>query len=202
MFIAALTYLNPFGDNFVEDDSETKRRPQLTEGIDMQVRNAEGTSHGQAKPGMVWPFQPLSLAFSHVNYYVDMPAEMKTQGIEENRLQLLRDVNGAFRPGILTALVGVSGAGKTALMDVLAERKTGGYIEGSISVSRYPKNQTTFARVIGYCEHNDIHSIIHHMLLFMNHCYTLPGYVFLRMSTKANERCLLMKFWTWWSLTP
>ena len=83
---------------------------------------------------------------------------MKSQGVEEDRLQLLRDVSGAFRPGILTALVGVSGAGKTTLMDVLAGRKTGGYIEGSISISGYPKNQKTFARVSGYCEQNDIHS--------------------------------------------
>ena len=83
---------------------------------------------------------------------------MKGQGIEESRLQLLRDVSGALRPGILTALVGVSGAGKTTLMDVLAGRKTSGYIEGSISISGYPKNQATFARVNGYCEQNDIHS--------------------------------------------
>ena len=40
-------------------------------------------------------------------------------------LQLLRDCSGIFRPGILTALVGSSGAGKTTLMDVLAGRKTG-----------------------------------------------------------------------------
>lgn len=39
-------------------------------------------------------------------------------------LQLLRECSGAFRPGILTALVGSSGAGKTTLMDVLAGRKT------------------------------------------------------------------------------
>lgn len=83
---------------------------------------------------------------------------MKAQGVEGDRLQLLRDVGGAFRPGILTALVGVSGAGKTTLMDVLAGRKTGGYVEGSISISGYPKNQSTFARVSGYCEQNDIHS--------------------------------------------
>ncbi|CAI0544219.1 unnamed protein product [Linum tenue] len=112
----------------------------------------------RTKKGMVLPFQPLSLAFHHVNYYVDMPAGMKSKGFEESRLRLLQDVSGAFRPCVLTALVGASGAGKTTLMDVLAGRKTGGYIEGTISVSGYPKNQDTFARVAGYCEQNDIHS--------------------------------------------
>ncbi|CAL5337791.1 unnamed protein product [Camellia sinensis] len=80
--------------------------------------------------------------------------EMKSQGIDENRLRLLRDV---------------SGAGKTTLMDVLAGRKTGGYIEGNISLSGYPKNQETFARVSGYCEQNDIHSpfvTVHESLLY------------------------------------
>ncbi|KAK2992008.1 hypothetical protein RJ640_014869 [Escallonia rubra] len=83
---------------------------------------------------------------------------MKEQGLTENRLQLLRDVTGAFRPGVLTALMGVSGAGKTTLMDVLAGRKTGGYIEGDLRISGFPKKQATFARISGYCEQNDIHS--------------------------------------------
>ena len=42
----------------------------------------------------------------------------------KNMLQLLNHCSGSFRPGILTALVGSSGAGKTTLMDVLAGRKT------------------------------------------------------------------------------
>ena len=83
---------------------------------------------------------------------------MKVQGVVEDRLVLLKGVNGAFRPGVLTALMGVSGAGKTTLMDVLAGRKTGGYIEGDIKISGYPKKQETFARIAGYCEQNDIHS--------------------------------------------
>ncbi|KAK3408151.1 hypothetical protein EUGRSUZ_J00449 [Eucalyptus grandis] len=165
LFTAALTFLNPLVDNkaMLADDDSEKRRQSRSEGTPMQVGNARAndgivSESTQARRGMVLPFQPLSLAFNHVNYYVDMPAEMKTQGVEESRLQLLRDVSGAFRPGVLTALVGVSGAGKTTLMDVLAGRKTGGYIEGSITVSGYPKNQATFARVSGYCEQNDIHS--------------------------------------------
>lgn len=134
---------------------------------------------------MVLPFQPLSMSFSNINYYVDVPLvhaslisvmrsictplvettylyhmlqELKQQGILEDRLQLLVNVTGAFRPGVLTALVGVSGAGKTTLMDVLAGRKTGGVIEGNIHISGHPKKQETFARISGYCEQNDIHS--------------------------------------------
>ncbi|KAJ4815377.1 ABC transporter G family member 36 [Rhynchospora pubera] len=83
---------------------------------------------------------------------------MKDHGEKNNRLELLKGLNGSFRPGVLTALMGVSGAGKTTLMDVLAGRKTGGYIEGSIKISGYQKNQETFARISGYCEQNDIHS--------------------------------------------
>jgi ABC-type multidrug transport system ATPase subunit len=83
---------------------------------------------------------------------------MKAQGVQEERLVLLKGVSGSFRPGVLTALMGVSGAGKTTLMDVLAGRKTGGYIEGSIMISGYPKKQKTFTRISGYCEQNDIHS--------------------------------------------
>lgn len=110
------------------------------------------------KRGMVLPFVTLSLAFDDIKYAVDMPPEMKVEGESQDRLLLLKGVSGAFRPGVLTALMGISGAGKTTLMDVLAGRKTSGYIEGSVTISGYPKKQKTFARVAGYCEQTDIHS--------------------------------------------
>ena len=84
--------------------------------------------------------------------------ETREPGFNQKKLQLLSDITGAFRPGILTALMGVSGAGKTTLLDVLAGRKTTGYIEGDIKIGGYSKVQETFARVLGYCEQTDVHS--------------------------------------------
>lgn len=144
---------------------ELQERDKRRKGENVVIELREYLQHSGSlngkyfKPrGMVLPFQPLSMSFSNINYFVDVPVELKQQGIVEDRLQLLVNVTGAFRPGVLTALVGVSGAGKTTLMDVLAGRKTGGIIEGNIHISGYPKKQETFARVSGYCEQNDIHS--------------------------------------------
>ncbi|KAK6152321.1 hypothetical protein DH2020_014956 [Rehmannia glutinosa] len=148
LFIAALTFLNPLGDSntITLDDDDSKKKKNSS---------AQGTSKGVDRE--VQQTSSDSLAGT-VDHTPKKGMEMKAQGVESDRLQLLRDVSGAFRPGVLTALVGVSGAGKTTLMDVLAGRKTGGFIEGDISISGYPKNQATFARISGYCEQNDIHS--------------------------------------------
>uniref|UniRef100_A0A0E0MGP8 ABC transporter domain-containing protein n=1 Tax=Oryza punctata TaxID=4537 RepID=A0A0E0MGP8_ORYPU len=178
LYILALTYLSPGGSSNTivsDEDSEDKTDVKIRNEQQMsQIVHNNGASNSsatssipmsgsrstnqQTRSQIVLPFQPLSLCFNHVNYYVDMPAEMKEQGFTESRLQLLSDISGVFRPGVLTALVGVSGAGKTTLMDVLAGRKTSGVIEGDITLSGYPKKQETFARISGYCEQTDIHS--------------------------------------------
>ncbi|KAJ1433886.1 P-loop containing nucleoside triphosphate hydrolase [Sesbania bispinosa] len=167
MFGVALAVLGPFDKpqaSIVDDEEDNKPNARAVQEVELPSMESSGnadsvqeSSHGKKK-GMVLPFEPHSITFDEIIYSVDMPQEMKEQGVQEDRLVLLKGVSGAFRPGVLTALMGVSGAGKTTLMDVLAGRKTGGYIEGSIKISGYPKKQETFARISGYCEQNDIHS--------------------------------------------
>ncbi|XP_071741164.1 ABC transporter G family member 35-like [Rutidosis leptorrhynchoides] len=127
--------------------------------MEMKRLSSQADSLGVVnKKGMVLPFMPLTLSFDNMNYFVDMPQRLREDGVKTTKFQLLREVTGAFRPGVLTALMGVTGAGKTTLMDVLAGRKTGGIIEGDIRISGFRKKQETFARISGYCEQTDIHS--------------------------------------------
>jgi ABC-type multidrug transport system ATPase subunit len=68
-------------------------------------------------------------ATSHLQGFADATASQPDDP-HAGRLLLLKGISGAFRPGVLTALMGSSGAGKTTLMDVLALRKTGGFSVG------------------------------------------------------------------------
>ncbi|XP_022997377.1 pleiotropic drug resistance protein 1-like [Cucurbita maxima] len=183
LFILALHYLDPFGkpqavlsedtlaeknanktgefepptktNIFFEREKESQNISSRT--LSTRVGSNSEFNHNNNR-GMVLPYEPHSITFDEIRYAVDMPQEMKAQGVVEDKLELLKGVSGAFRPGVLTALMGVSGAGKTTLMDVLAGRKTGGCTEGTITISGFPKRQETFARISGYCEQTDIHS--------------------------------------------
>ncbi|RZB48334.1 Pleiotropic drug resistance protein 1 [Glycine soja] len=155
-YILALTYLNPIVQHQAVKSEKSQSNEQ--DGGSTSARSSSRRKEADRRRGMALPFEPHSITFDDVTYSVDMPQEMKNQGVLEDRLNLLKGVSGTFRPGVLTALMGSTGAGKTTLMDVLAGRKTGGYIGGNITISGYPKKQETFARISGYCEQNDIHS--------------------------------------------
>ncbi|KAL0923809.1 hypothetical protein M5K25_004587 [Dendrobium thyrsiflorum] len=165
LFIVALSYLKPpgKGQSTVTEEAFRQQQNSIFEKTTLQPREEAtrmliaGSANSNEMKGMVLPFLPYCVTFDNISYSVDMPKEMRAHGIGD-KLMLLNGVSGCFRPGVLTALMGVSGAGKTTLMDVLAGRKTYGYIKGNITISGYPKKQETFARISGYCEQNDIHS--------------------------------------------
>lgn len=79
----------------------------------------QGTTGGNKDPSdtkkaLNFQFEPVTLAFKDLKYFVPNPDGTSSE------LELLKGVSGVFRPGVLTALMGASGAGKTTLMDVLA----------------------------------------------------------------------------------
>ena len=77
----------------------------------------------------------------------------------QKMLQLLRSCSGAFRPGILTALVGSSGAGKTTLMDCLAGRKTSARrLERRVSIVQQHAGRLDECRTV-----TALHSTVHGM---------------------------------------
>lgn len=109
-------------------------------------------------------FEPIWMTFRDVEYSVPVPRDTDTskvdvpvKGPHAGQLRLLYKVSSVFRPQVLCALMGASGAGKTTLMDVLAGRKTGGVITGAVHLNGFPKDQATFARLSGYVEQTDVH---------------------------------------------
>ncbi|GBG35186.1 ABC transporter G family member 31, partial [Hondaea fermentalgiana] len=98
-------------------------------------------------------FTPVDLVFRDLWYSVQAPGDKSGYNLD-----LLKGISGYAEAGTLTALMGSSGAGKTTLMDVLALRKTAGKTKGEVLVNGRPQEKTTFSRIIGYVEQNDIHS--------------------------------------------
>ncbi|KAG6617457.1 pleiotropic drug resistance protein ABC superfamily [Phytophthora cinnamomi] len=97
-------------------------------------------------------FTPVTLAFRDLHYSVPKPSSPKES------IELLKGISGYALPGRMTALMGASGAGKTTLMDVIANRKTGGSISGQILLNGYEANDLAIRRCTGYCEQMDMHS--------------------------------------------
>jgi len=64
----------------------------------------------------------LSLVFRDLQYSIGKSPERAAR--------ILKGVSGAVSPGQMCALMGGSGAGKSTLLDLLAYRKTGGFITG------------------------------------------------------------------------
>ncbi|KAK6068393.1 multidrug resistance protein CDR1 [Seiridium cupressi] len=108
--------------------------------------DTSSASSGGVSDGIITSGKTV-FTFRHINYHVHVAGKDK---------QLLQDVSGFVTPGKLVALMGSSGAGKTTLMDVLAQRKDYGALSGSIMVNGKPQG-ISFQRTTGYCEQNDVH---------------------------------------------
>ncbi|WJX16310.1 transcription factor [Trifolium repens] len=115
LFTLALQYLSPFRkdqaglseEKLLERDASTaeeftqlpnRKRISETKIVEEELMPSRSFSARVDKDkasisgrrGMVLPFQPLSITFDEIRYAVDMPQEMKSQGVFEDRLELLK----------------------------------------------------------------------------------------------------------------
>ncbi|KAI0142916.1 ABC-2 type transporter-domain-containing protein [Xylariaceae sp. FL1272] len=70
--------------------------------------------------------------------------------------EILKNVSGWVKPGTITALMGMTGAGKTSLLDVLARRTTVGKATGNVYLNGRLRDDS-FQRRMGYVQQDDIH---------------------------------------------
>jgi len=101
----------------------------------------------------------ILISWSGLNYGVDLVDRETKKPFFKH---ILHDVFGYAEPGKVIALMGATGAGKSTLMDVLADYKTIGKQWGEIKVNGIERTEESdiykiFHMVSGYCEQFDSH---------------------------------------------
>ncbi|KAK1142767.1 Multidrug resistance protein [Aspergillus melleus] len=117
-----------------EEDAPTTEKPQQLE------REAQDHTGAIVKQTSIF-------------HWEDVCYDIKIKG--QNR-RILDHVDGWVKPGTLTALMGVTGAGKTSLLDVLANRVTMGVVTGDMLVDGRLRDDS-FQRKTGYVQQQDLH---------------------------------------------
>jgi len=94
-----------------------------------------------------------SIGFHSVTYTVKVKDPDTKQVVDRN---ILTNCTGSIQPGTLNAIMGSSGGGKTSLLDVLADRKDAGSVNGTILVDGAPRDSENFKHNSGYVVQDDI----------------------------------------------
>eukprot|EP00284_Hemiselmis_tepida_P012249 CAMPEP_0174917844 /NCGR_PEP_ID=MMETSP1355-20121228/2719_1 /TAXON_ID=464990 /ORGANISM="Hemiselmis tepida, Strain CCMP443" /LENGTH=719 /DNA_ID=CAMNT_0016162981 /DNA_START=34 /DNA_END=2193 /DNA_ORIENTATION=- len=94
-----------------------------------------------------------SIGFHNVTYTVKVKDPDTKKMIDRN---ILTNCTGSIQPGTLNAIMGASGGGKTSLLDVLADRKDAGTVQGTILVDGAPRDSESFKHNSGYVVQDDI----------------------------------------------
>ncbi|KAJ5787614.1 hypothetical protein N7457_002604 [Penicillium paradoxum] len=127
------------------------RVPEITKGCDLETGTQQPLS--LELKSRTTEDRPLVGGKKDTLLWKGLSYDIPIKGGEQ---RLLDDVSGWVKPGSLTALMGVSGAGKTTLMNVLAQRMSIGVVTGDMLVNGHEPD-ASFARETGYVQQQDLH---------------------------------------------
>ncbi|KAI1385114.1 ABC-2 type transporter-domain-containing protein [Hypoxylon trugodes] len=134
-----------FSNNEVADDEESA----VSNDSFRQKDQAVVTTNTDHRSTHVTTTKAPASQQSALLYWSDLKYDIKGRTI-------LQNVDGWLQAGTLTVLMGITGAGKTSLLNVLADRVTTGKVTGSISVGGYSRS-TGYQRKLGYVQQDDVH---------------------------------------------
>ncbi|KAF5334859.1 hypothetical protein D9758_014292 [Tetrapyrgos nigripes] len=188
---AVVLYRRPSG--------RSKRKGPSPPTLDVETSLEKGAITVEKVPDVEAKHTPASLAqmelattdvFSWQNISYTVPIF----GIQdETERRLLYSVSGYVQPGKLTALMGESGAGKTTLVNVLAQRADTGVVTGDkfVNGQALPRD---FQAQTGYCQQTDTHlgdQTVKEALLFSAKLRQPPSVPLAEKEVYA-EKCLMM----------
>lgn len=147
-----------YKESDLDEQQSLLTRSTSTPGRLSDYGGADGTrsSAGSAKPtsnriDIDAAFEkrpPVTLSWKDLSYEVPVPKA-------ENR-RILNGVSGHARSGQILAILGPSGAGKTTMLDLLAQRAKGGIMSGDLEMNGHPIERGVFRRVSAYVQQEDI----------------------------------------------
>lgn len=98
---------------------------------------------------------PITLTWEDVSFTVDVPTRRcPPWSRKKQKKRILRDISGYVKPGQMLAIMGSTGAGKSSLLDVLADRKSTGIVKGNILLNGR-KPDKLFKRLTSYVTQDD-----------------------------------------------
>jgi ATP-binding cassette subfamily G (WHITE) protein 2 len=95
------------------------------------------------------PAARVSLSFKDLVY------EVKDRKTKDTK-RILNGISGHVHYGQLMGILGPSGAGKTTMLDILAQRQKGGKVSGELLLNGHPVDKGVFRRVSAYVQQEDI----------------------------------------------
>lgn len=111
---------------------------------------------------------PVTLTFENLTYSI-APFKTRTTSFwrrrandertpllnEQRPLVILDSIVGQAEPGQVMAIMGGSGAGKTTFLELLAQKKKSGTVEGSVCINGKTVSPRVYRKLVGYVDQDD-----------------------------------------------